>query len=141
MAMLAIFLSASLLTPALQAEREEYEQITTFRCRFVGGPRTGQVQDYSEYSNLTQILVGWPCQDGAGSWGFGVPNTSDEVPQMPRMVDANGVPILPHGITLTCKFDTGPRAGEVQRFGPPVMPFRVSADCSDGAGNSGIAQE
>ena len=153
--MLAIFFSTVLLAspqdaPAgtLPAEAalpqtatDMDEQITTFRCRFVQGPRAGQIQDYASYSGVSPILVGSYCQDGAGSSGIGVTNRSDDLPQMPKRVDAKGTPIFPGGITWACRFDTGPRAGEVQRFIPPVIPFRVGGDCSDGGGSSGIAVE
>ena len=143
LATIAILLALSVpaLSAPVLASDEHDGQITTFRCRFVNGPRAGQIEDYSRYKDVAPILIGAPCQDAGGSWGIGISNDSDDLPPNRPVADARGRPILPTGVTLSCKFNDGPRAGAVQRFGFPIMPFRVGSDCSDGAGNSGVAQE
>jgi hypothetical protein len=49
---------------------------------------------------------------------------------------------LPAGMSLTCKFTSGPRAGTSFNFTgiPNVTPAPIGGPCSDGAGSTGYAQ-
>lgn len=50
-------------------------------------------------------------------------------------------PGLPPGMSLTCRFTRGPRAGQVQDFcGTGARPAPVGGSCTDGFASSGVAQ-
>ena len=50
-------------------------------------------------------------------------------------------PGLPLGMSLLCRFTTGPRAGDVHDFcGSGARPARKGTACTDGMGSWGIAQ-
>lgn len=56
-----VFLAALTASSALAQER-------SCLCQFTGGPRAGQVQDYTGHPS-GPLPVGTPCQDGIASWG------------------------------------------------------------------------
>lgn len=49
-------------------------------------------------------------------------------------------PAPPGGMTLTCQFNAGPRAGQMRDLSglPGMAPFAIGGACSDGAGSTGI---
>jgi hypothetical protein len=110
-------------------------------CRFTNGPRLGQTQNFAGFPGITPIPLGSPCTDGAGSTGFAVADTTPSsgpsaTNPLPTTVS------LPPGMSLTCRFTNGPRAGQEQTFpaAPGVTPIPIGSPCSDGLGSSGIAQ-
>lgn len=52
-----------------------------------------------------------------------------------------GVSALPEGMTFTCRFSSGPRAGQIKDFTrvPSAIPMQVGSSCTDGGSSSGIA--
>ncbi len=49
-------------------------------CRFTAGPRAGETRDYAP---MDPLPVGTPCQDGAGSTGYVVAQSSSAPPPAP----------------------------------------------------------
>ena len=94
-------------------------------CKFTTGPRAGQTQDYAP---MAPISVGVPCHDGQGSTGVVVAAGAGSQPQ--------GGAAGP--LSNTCKFTTGPRAGQIQSY-PNVSPIPVGSPCHDGQGSTGFA--
>jgi len=47
---------------------------------------------------------------------------------------------IPGGMTMTCQFSGGPRAGQMRDLAglPGMTPFAIGGACSDGAGSAGI---
>jgi hypothetical protein len=104
-------------------------------CKFTSGLRAGQVQHWPRGTpGLTPAPIGQSCTDGKGSTGIAIadPQIGPDVPK-PQPTD---------GLSTTCKFTSGPRAGQVKhwpRNTPGLTPARIGAPCTDGVGNSGIA--
>jgi hypothetical protein len=48
---------------------------------------------------------------------------------------------LPSGTSLTCKYTSGPKAGQTQNFDgvPGIVPVPIGAPCTDAQGSLGIA--
>jgi hypothetical protein len=81
--------------------------------------------------------------------GVGAPAATSLPPQFAQAPDQGPLPgqmpnpitTLPGGMTLTCRFIGGPRAGGFQNFsGTGVAPIPVGAPCNDGAGSFGFGQ-
>jgi hypothetical protein len=112
-------------------------------CRFTNGPRLGQTQNFAGFPGVTPIPVGSPCTDGAGSTGFAIADTTPSSgPSATNPPSTTAPTSLPPGMSLTCSFTNGPRAGQVQNFAgvPGVTPIPVGSPCNDGLGSFGIAQ-
>jgi hypothetical protein len=43
-------------------------------CKYIGGPKAGQSEYFPPSVPITPAPVGYPCQDGRGSWGNAVPD-------------------------------------------------------------------
>jgi hypothetical protein len=93
-------------------------------CKFDAGPRAGQTQDYSQLGNLP---LGSPCQDGQGSTGKVVVFGGGTGGQQ-------GGP--PAGMGNACKFDAGPRAGQTQDYSQ-LGNLPLGSPCQDGQGSTG----
>ena len=102
---------------------------TSTLCKFTTGPRAGQVHDYAP---MAAIPVGSPCQDGVASTGFVIARGNSQA--------SAGGP-MSGGTTLTCKFTSGPRAGQIQDFSkvPGARPARIGSPCTDGRSSNGVA--
>jgi hypothetical protein len=114
----------------------------TLTCRFTSGPRAGQTQDYSGVSGVAPVRIGSPCTDGTASNGVAIsPDDRGEVGGSGRRgtgVDGNS---LASGMTLTCRFTSGPRAGQTQDYSgiAGVAPVPVGSPCTDGVSSNGVA--
>ena len=98
---------------------------TSNTCKFLSGPRAGQIQAYPE---ATPIPVGSPCQDGIASQGIAIAN--DDTLNIRS-------PSSPSNLSTICQFTVGPRAGVVQDYAP-MNPVPVGSSCQDGIGSEGI---
>ena len=105
-----------------------WAQGTTMTCHFLTGPRAGQTQSYWGVPGVSPVAIGSPCADLLGSFGIGVADGT-----------SGG---LPAGMTLTCQFTSGPRAGQAQNYAgvSGVDPIPVGAPCSDLQGSSGYGR-
>ncbi len=106
-------------------------------CRFSQGPRSGQTQSYAGVAGVTSVPVGSPCTDGQGSFGTAIADGSAPNPQDPNGSQTAGT----GGMSLTCQFNSGSRAGQTQNFSgvPGARPAPVGSPCTDGQGSYGIA--
>ena len=93
-------------------------------CRFTQGPRAGQVQSYQ--GMVQPIPVGSSCTDGQGSFGTAIPDGGGSVSGSGQL-------------SSTCRFNQGPRAGQVQSYKGMVQPIPVGSSCTDGQGSFGSA--
>ena len=84
---------------------------------------------------MQPMPVGAECTDGQGSTGVAIRD-----PQPPAPVPA-GPGQAPPGMTFTCQFDNGPRAGQLQSYAgvTGIQPFAVHSACTDGQGSTGTA--
>src|SRR5687768_15535402 len=59
-------------------------------------------------------------------------------PHQPHKADAQS---LPPGMSLTCQFTGGPRAGQTENFSgvPGATPVPIGSPCSDAQGSFGVA--
>lgn len=110
----------------------------TTTCRFLSGPRAGQIQDFTGLTAATPMSIGNSCSDGASSLGIAIASAAagDDT-----TATAGEVATLPTGMTLTCRFYTGPRTGQIQDLAgvSGARPARIGSLCSDGASSAGIA--
>jgi hypothetical protein len=72
---------------------------------------------------MAPLPTGSGCQDGAGSTGWVV------APEAPAKKGTDGTSTL-------CRFDRGPRAGQIQDYAP-MAPLPIGSGCQDGAGSTG----
>jgi len=93
-------------------------------CRFNQGPRAGQTQSYRGLAH--PIPIGSPCHDGQGSNGVAVPDGSSSGNDQVQM-------------SSTCRFNQGPRSGQVQSYRGRAQPIPVGSPCHDAAGSTGTA--
>ena len=110
---------------------------TTFLCQFDNGPRAGQVQSYAGVTGMRAIGIGAPCTDGQGSSGAAI---AAAPVQPPASMQPTAVPLAP-ATTSVCRFDRGPRAGQLQSYAgvTGMQPVFVGSACTDGQGSSGVA--
>ena len=112
-------------------------------CKFNSGPRSGQTFDFSHTPGATPAPIGASCTDGAGSYGVAQPpgTTGGSSPGRGGNSGSAGGS-LPPGMSLTCKFNSGPRSGQTFDFShtPGATPAPIGASCADGAGSYGVAQ-
>jgi hypothetical protein len=101
-------------------------------CRFTIGPRAGLIFDFTGLPGALPGPIGAPCQDGMGSAGDIVDPSTPGV-QRPTSVGQ------PPSLSLTCKFFSGPRAGQVINFQGVLgaRPGPVGGPCTDGMGSGG----
>ena len=104
-----------------------WSQGTTMTCHFLTGPRAGQTQSYAGVPGVNPIAIGSPCTDLYGSYGVGIAEMSGGIPS---------------GMTLTCQFTSGPRAGQAQSYVgvPSVSPIPIGSPCSDLQGSYGFGR-
>ena len=97
-------------------------------CKYTSGPKAGQKQSFAGVAGVTPVPVGSPCWDGGQNRGVAVP-------------DSGGAQAPTSGLSLTCKYNTGPKAGQTQSFQgvPGVQAIPVGAPCTDGVANFGVA--
>jgi hypothetical protein len=106
----------------------------TTTCRFLSGPRAGQTQDFTGLTAATPMSIGNSCSDGESSRGIAIASAAAGDDTTAR---ASEVATLPTGMTLTCRFYTGPRTGQIQDLA--ASPARIGSLCSDGGSSAGIA--
>jgi hypothetical protein len=127
-------------TPGAQASS------TTSTCRFTNGPRKGSTVDFSATPGVAAVPIGSQCRDMTGSSGAAVAPESNRTPgagrfyrtpEAPVGMDRSGQPTA--GYTLTCRFSSGPNAGNIRDFSGTLgaTPIRIGSTCSDG-GNKGV---
>lgn len=111
---------------------------TTFVCRFIDGPRAGHIQPLPGAQENQRVRLGSGCSDGASSTGTIIAQPADV-----RMAFANaGEPLASQTpLTTTCRFSSGPRAGESMDIAEVLghAPVPVGSTCSDGASSMGTA--
>jgi hypothetical protein len=110
-------------------------------CKYTTGPKAGQTQNFSGVQGAIPAPVGGPCGDGQGSIGTAVADgTRGATPGGPQA--GTGRNSLPPGMSLTCKYTTGPKAGQTQDFAgvQGATPAPVGGLCGDGVGSSGYAE-
>jgi hypothetical protein len=125
----AIALSAQLFLSSASAQGAgEVSSI----CKFNAGPRAGQTQDYAP---MAPIPVGSACQDGMSSTGVVIARSGAKTSQSGPSSSAS------QGMTLTCRFTGGPRAGQTQDYSgvPGAKPAKIGSPCTDGVSSNGIA--
>jgi len=137
-----VLASSNLWIDPVQAAQAAPQVGTSFTCQFENGPRSGQSESYAIMSG-PPISAGVPCTDGQGSTGVVIP---ERPVQPPVVVPSPPPPIVPPGspreeTTFTCRFDSGPRAGQTQNYAgvTGIRSFPVGAPCTDGQGSTGIA--
>jgi hypothetical protein len=119
---------------------------TTSTCRFTSGSRKGSIVDFSGTPGVAAVPVGSRCQDMTGSTGVAVSAESGRTPgagrfyrtpEAPVGLDRSGQPT--QGYTLSCRFSSGPNAGNTRDFSGVLgaTPIRIGSACSDG-GNKGV---
>jgi hypothetical protein len=122
-------------------------QQMSLTCKYTAGPKAGQTQNFAGIPGARPTTVGSPCGDGQGSFGTAVADGSGSA--TPGGVQPGsggntpgGANNLPPGMSFTCKYTAGPKAGQTQNFAgvPGVAPAPVGAPCTDGQGSSGVAQ-
>jgi hypothetical protein len=138
---LALAGAASLTAFVAGAQSQMSSQTLTQTCAFRDGARAGQVIDFSSEPNSTPVSVGSRCADMQGSSGEAVaagtrstrPGRMYMSPGAPRAWDQSGT--LRQGYTLTCRFDSGPRAGTSRDFTGTLgaEPVAIGSACSDGS--------
>jgi hypothetical protein len=105
-------------------------------CRFLSGPRAGQTQDLAGLTGTTPMSIGSSCSDGASSQGIAIASAASGNDSATSASEAG---TLPAGMTLTCRFYTGPRSGQIQDLVGVASPARIGSLCSDGGSSAGIA--
>lgn len=115
--MIVVILTAATLTGIGSSA---FSQERSFLCKFTGGPRSGQVQDYTGHP-AGPLPVGSSCQDGMNPRSDGV------------IIPSGSKPDQPQERSFLCKFTSGPRSGQVQDYtGHPSGPLPVGSSCQDG---------
>ncbi len=102
---------------------QEHLPETTLACGYRDGPKAGMVE-VAAWGN--PVPVGTPCVDFLGSAGTFV-SASDR---------ASMRPIDTRRFTKSCRFTSGPRAGQTGRLSLALY-FQIGAACHDGAGSIG----
>lgn len=122
-----LFWAACILAIGL-AISSAWAQATTMTCHFLTGPRAGQTQSYYGVPGVSPIVIGSPCTDLLLSFGIGVADGTSSY--------------LAPGMTLTCQFTSGPRAGQAQNYAgvAGVSPIPIGSPCSDLQGSNGYGR-
>jgi hypothetical protein len=104
-------------------------------CSYIAGPKAGQTQNFAGVSGATPAPIGTGCGDGQGSFGTAIAQSD------PGPIPPPPGPNLPPGMSLTCAYTSGLKAGRTQDFSavPGAIPTRVGSPCSDGQGSVGTA--
>jgi hypothetical protein len=111
-------------------------------CQFTKGPKAGQIQHQAPGTpGVTPTAIGQGCTDGEKSYGIAIadaPGASGG-----HHIEGGTGTIEPNdGYSSTCKFDSGPRAGQVQhwpRSTPGLALAAIGQGCTDGQDSHGIA--
>jgi hypothetical protein len=141
---LAIAGAASLT--AFSASAQNLSPSFTQTCAYRNGPRAGQTIDYTGTPGAVSVPIGSRCADMQGSSGAavssapgrGATNRFYMSPGAPAAWGSGGA--VSPGFSLTCRFDSGPRAGTSTNFSGTLgaQPVAIGNACSDGA-SSGLA--
>src|SRR5271169_2777263 len=83
-------------------------------CQFTQGPKAGQTINFAGQPGVTPAPVGGPCTDGMGSYGVAVADASGSSGNYPS--PAGGQSSGSSGMSTTCHFDQGPKAGQTIDF-------------------------
>lgn len=125
-----------------EAAQSAQQPGVSFTCQFETGPRAGQAQTYMGVAG-PPIPAGVPCSDGQGSTGVVIAEGPVQPPVSIPSPPPSVVPPSPprQEMTFTCRFDSGPRAGQNQNYAgvTGIRSFPVGAPCTDGQGSTGIA--
>jgi hypothetical protein len=143
---LAIAGAASLAAFGASAPALAQDLSLTRTCAFRDGPRAGQTIDYTGSPGAAPVRIGARCADMQGSSGVAIAQASGRE-QSHRFYTSPGAPtgwgpsgLLNSGFSLTCRLDTGPRAGSSVNFSGTLgaQPLRAGTPCSDGS-SQGVA--
>lgn len=131
-----VLASSNAFVDPVQAMAAAQPQLS-LTCQFNSGPRAGQVQSHADASSTGAMPIGAPCTDGQGSIGVAIPDPSVP-PRVPVAPPSN--PAAPP-TSFTCRFNNGPRAGQVQSYAgvTGMQPMPAGARCTDGLGSTGAA--
>jgi hypothetical protein len=112
---------------------------TSMLCQFTVGPRAGHTIDFTGVQGAQPGIVGSQCSDGLSSTGIVV--SSGNGTASPALSPPQTVPPMQGGMSTTCQFTSGPRAGQTVSFAgiPGVTPSPVGGPCSDGMSSMGVA--
>ena len=103
----------------------------TLTCRYTNGPRRNQVENFE--GRALPIRIGTGCTDGVSSFGVGVPDSTSDASTSSSDLDS--------GMSLTCQYTSGPRAGQTQTFAiGSARPAPIGGNCTDGWGSWGYAR-
>jgi hypothetical protein len=113
----------------------------TQTCAFRDGPRAGQTINFAGAPGAVSVPIGARCADMQGSSGLAIaPATAREQvpgryylsPGAPNAWESTGG--LRQGFTLTCRFDSGPRAGTTLNYANTLgaEPVAIGSPCSEG---------
>ena len=141
LSMLAVAGAATLTTFAAAAHAQP---VLTQTCHFKHGPRAGQTVDFSTAGGrVISVPLGNRCADMQGSNGVTVAQSPGRGQGQGGFYGAPAIPTtgaLAPGLSLTCRFTSGPRAGSILNYENTLgaQPVAIGAPCADGP-NSGIA--
>lgn len=115
-------------------------------CAFKSGPRAGQTVDFTGTPGSAAVPVGDRCADMQGSSGVTIAQSSARQQSPGRFYTSPGAPnawsggVLRRGFSLTCRFNSGPRAGTTLNYAHTLgaQPVAIGSPCSDGA-SRGVA--
>ena len=127
-------LVASMSAPNQGSVRPGFNGNSSTTCRFVFGPRAGQIINFEGVPGARPGQVGTPCNDGLGSTGEIVPPSTPGAKRF-GATDSGQAPRM----SFTCRFTHGPRAGHTINFEgvAGARPAPIGTPCQDGAGSYG----
>ena len=140
--LLAISLSLVSLTVCASANKPKPGQKST-TCYFNLGPKVGQ--EVSLKGQAQPVPIGKFCSDGEGNSGIAVFDKEDKEAEEAEEIakDALKAGKMQHDSSIqlssTCKFNEGPRTGEVENYHGKTLPIPVGSPCSDGVRSIGVA--
>jgi hypothetical protein len=119
------------------------QPVLTQTCQFKHGPRAGQTIDFTGAPRVISVPLGNRCADMQGSNGVAVSQKTARAQGQGRFYGRPGIPstgALAPGLSLTCRFTSGPRAGSTLNYENTLgaQPVPIGAPCADGP-NSGLA--
>ena len=134
--LLACSLLANSATVVASAHKPKRGQVST-TCHYNKGPKLGEVE--SLLGHMKAVSIGKPCHDDAGSSGFAVFDAADEAAEeAEEAAKAQATNQFAEVLAANCKFNQGPRAGQVENYHGKIAPLPLGAACTDGLRSIGI---